>query len=339
MSTAQQDNIYWLPPQEGQRRRVALLLQARRALRRTAQAARHVPPAAAGFIARMTQARLLVVPARLLSVFRARAMGLAAPLIERARRHPWAAALGLLLTSTHGRSVGSKLLRAALKGVRQVQSLAIRLATRGLLGLGAPGRQIVDTIRAWKHRTEAVLRQRLAPLTFIAAVTWRTSRALRGALLRLLRSYLAHKALSRLVRGRVRLAFLEAVILPAVANSRLVAWINTAVRRTQNAKHDVPRDARTHPTAASPAAAKAPAGVDDSPALVPQRRAPTAPSILDEHEHEHEHEHEREREHEDEDEDEDGAITPLPGNRAERRAMERLQARQQARQQRRPKAS
>ena len=135
MSTAQQDNIYWLPPQEQQRCRVALLLQARRALRRTAQAARHVPQAAAGFIARMTQARLLAVPARLLSVFRARAMTLAAPLIERARRHPWAAALGLLLTSTHGRTLGTRLLRVALKGLRQVQSTAIRLATRGLLGL------------------------------------------------------------------------------------------------------------------------------------------------------------------------------------------------------------
>ena len=68
-------------------------------------------------------------------VFRARAMTLAAPLIERARRHPWAAALGLLLTSTQGRTVGTRLLRGALKGVRQVQSTAIRLATRRLLGL------------------------------------------------------------------------------------------------------------------------------------------------------------------------------------------------------------
>ena len=83
----------------------------------------------------MTQGRLLAVPTRLLLVFRARAMTLAAPLIERARRHPWAAALGLLLTSTHGRTLGTRLLRVALKGVRQVQSTAIRLATRGLLGL------------------------------------------------------------------------------------------------------------------------------------------------------------------------------------------------------------
>ena len=336
MSTAQQDNIYWLPPQEQMRRRVALLLQARRALRRAARAARHVPQAAAGFIAQMTKGRLLAVPVRLLLVFRARAMGLTAPLIERARRHPWAAALGLLLTSTYGRSVGSKLLRSAHVGLRKVWSTAIGLATRGLLGLGSPGRQIIDTIQAWKHKTEAVLRQRLAPLAFIAAVTWRTSRALRGALLSLLRSYLAHKALGRLVRGRVRLALLEAVILPAVANSHLMAWIKTVVRRTQNVKHDAPRDARTHPTAAPPAppaAPKAPAGVDDSSALVPQRRAPTAPSILDEHEHEHEDDRG------DVDEREDGAKMPLPGNRAERRAMERQQARLQARQQRRPKAS
>ena len=171
-----------------------------------------------------------------------------------------------------------------------------------------------------------MLRQRLAPLAFIAGVTWKTSRALRGALLHLLWSYLAHKALSRLVRGRVRLAFLEALLLPAVANSRLVAWINTAARRTQNAKHDVPRDARTHPTAASSAAPpapsaapKAPAGVDDSPALPPQRRTLTAPLILDEHEHANG----------------DGDGTRLPGNRAERRAMERLHACQQHR----PKAS
>ena len=82
-----------------------------------------------------TQGRLLAAPTRLLLVFRARAMTLAAPLIERARRHPWAAALGLLLTSTQGRTVGTRLLRGALKGVRQVQSTAIRLATRRLLGL------------------------------------------------------------------------------------------------------------------------------------------------------------------------------------------------------------
>ena len=147
MSTAQQDNIHWLPPQEQQRRRVALLLQARRALRRAAEAARHVPQAAAGFIARMTQARLLAVPARLLLVFRARAMGLAALLIEWARRHSWAAALALLLTSTQGRTVGTRLLRVALKGVRQVRSTAIRLATRGLLRFGSPGRNLSSRVR------------------------------------------------------------------------------------------------------------------------------------------------------------------------------------------------
>ena len=183
-----------------------------------------------------------------------------------------------------------------------------------------------------------MLRQRLAPLAFVATVAWKTSKALRAALVRLLRSYLTHKALSRLVRGRVRLAFLEAVLLPAVANSRLMAWIKTILRRTQNWEHDVPRDARTRPTAAPPAppaAPKAPAGVDDGPALVPQRPTPTAPSILDEHEHEHEHEHEVVDVDVHEDGDGDGAITPLPGNRAERRAMERLHACQQ----RRPKAS
>ena len=338
MSTAQQDNIYWLPPQKEQRRRLALLLQVRRVVRRAAEAARHVPRAAAAFIARMTQGRLLAAPARLLSVFRARAMTLAAPLIERASRHPWAAALGLLLTSTHGRTFGTRLLRVALKGLRQVQSTAIRLTTAGLLRLGVPGRMVVETVQAWTQRIGAVLRQRLAPLAFVATVVWKTSKALRAALVRLLRSYLTHKALSRLVRSRVRLAFLEAVLLPAVANSRLVAWINTILRRTQNWEHDVPRDARTHPATASPAAPpappaapKAPAGVDDNPALVPQRPTPTAPSILDEDEDVDVHEHE----HAVVDGDGDGAITPLPGNRAERRAMERLQARQQ----RRPKAS
>ncbi len=317
MSTAQQDNIYWLPPQEGQRRRVALLLQARRVVRRAAQAARHVPQAAAAFIARMTQGRLLAAPTRLLSVFRARALGLAAPLIERARRHPWAAALGLLLTSTHGRTFGTRLLRAALKGLRQVWSTAIRLTTAGLLRLGVPGRIVVETVQAWTQRTGAVLRQRLAPLAFVATVAWKTSKALRAALVRLLRSYLAHEALSRLVRSRVRLAFLEAVVLPAVANSRLVAWIKTILRRKKDAEQDPPREG--HTDTETPPAASTTAETDGSQQKAQRRTSATSLVVQDD----------------DEDSEPDDAEVPWPGNRAERRAMERLQARQQ----RRPKAS
>ena len=317
MSTAEQDNILWLPPQVQQRRRVALLLQARRAVRRAAQATRHVPQAAAGFIAQMTQARLLAVPARLLLVFRARAIGLAAPLIERARRHPWAAALGLLLTSTQGRTLGTRLLRGALKGLRQVWSTAIRLTTAGLLRLGVPGRIVVETVQAWTQRIGAVLRQRLAPLAFVATVVWKTAKALRAALVRLLRSYLTHKALSRLVRSRVRLAFLEAVVLPAVANSRLVAWIKTILRRKKNAEQGPPSEGRTAPE--TPPAAPTTAETDGSLQKAQRRTSATSLVVQDD----------------DEDSEPDCAEVPWPGNRAERRAMERLLARQQ----RRPAAS
>lgn len=314
MSTAQQDNVYWLPPQEEQRMYFALFLQARRALRRATEAARHVPRAAAGFIARITQARLLDIPIRLLSVFGARIGGLAAPLIARARRHPWATGLGLLLTSTQARSAGSRLLCGALTGLRQMWRTAIRLTTVGLLRLGAPGRIVVESVQAWTQRTGAVLRQRLAPLAFLATVAWRTSKALRSALVRLLRSYLTHKALARLVRSRVRLAFLEAVILPMVANSRLVVWMRSVLRRKQDADQGPTSEERTGPTTppAAPTAA-------ESDSRRPTTGRPTSAASLIK----------------DEVTEPDDLETPGPGNRAERRAMER----EQARQQRRPKAS
>jgi hypothetical protein len=233
MSIPMYEPLYAAPPLTEQHFRMAWLLQARQAARRALDAVLTAPRGAAGYLSRL--AHKLHLDAAV-SWLRRTVAYVTRPLGSVARhlgRTGLLAALLAVITSPTGRAVLDSTARTLGAGVAWLARTTYVDVDRGLRCFGAVGNKVADKLFAGV----VALGDKVA--TVAAPVVHRVARLSDPAtpqarlLSALCRSYVLHRLLKGLLGNTwLRLA-VEAVLIPAVVDSRLAVSIRTALQEAR----------------------------------------------------------------------------------------------------------
>jgi hypothetical protein len=322
--SAAQDLAYLsaVPPLDNTSWRMALLLRARRGAERAYDAARAVPRAAAGFAARLMRTEQLQEPLELLRRLSKRLRPLAQPLIRRMSGNDALAAVGLLLTSDTVRGLASRLGHLTLNVATWAATTAGRLLDGALRRCGAPGTATADFLCRSASKAGRSASECAAPLFRVLVRTSLATEGLRSVVGGFVRGYALHRVLRLLIGNRLLRAFVAAVVVPVVAESRLLVWtrdlaeqVQCRLRRLQSRAEQstrTPQQEQAMPE--QPRQQERQPEVPEQPVTEPAPGSADAPVASEPSSAEQKAE---------------------PANRAERRAMQQ----QQARNRRKPKAA
>lgn len=233
MSIPMHDPLRVVPPPTYIKTRMSWLLRLRRAARRGLDAALAVPRAAAGYMSRLTGYLRLQGTLRFLQNRTARVIRPLGGLGQRLGGSGAAAAVIVLLTSDSGRAIVRRTGRAVGRGLSWIGRTAYGLVDRCLRCLGRPGQKAADALFSVTVRFGGRLAVVAAPVVHqVAGLTDPTSPFLR-LLSGLSRSYLLHRLVKGVVSNRLLRSVAEAVMVPAILDSRLVVWLRDQVRQTR----------------------------------------------------------------------------------------------------------
>jgi hypothetical protein len=295
-TTSTYEPLYAVPPQTPQQAHMALLLRIRDIARAAHDAAVSAPRRAAGFVKRLVQSASMSRAGQWLRRVLTRIVRPLAAVAARLSR-TWIGAAVAVVSSPTGRAVLDAAAGALGKGVRWFARSGYDLVDRGLRLFGKPGNQVADNL----FSASVTLGGRLASIA--APVVHRVARLADPAtphvrvISALSRSYVLHRLCKGLFGNSVLQVAMEAALIPAVLDSRLAVWLRTVLRQI-----------RTRAEA-----------LKAQDAVVAE--LPTVPEVVDDHVAE---------QLLDEASMHDEVLeTPVPMNRAERRAAERQQRRHQ----------
>ncbi len=283
MSTPMYEPLYAAPPITEQHVRMAWVLQARQAARRALDAVLAAPRRAAGYVSRLAH-RLHLDAA--LSWLRRSASHATRPLssvTHHLGRSGLLAAVTTVVTSPTGRAVVDSTARTVGRILSWLARTAYSGVDRGLRCFGAGGNKVADKLFA------GVVALGGKVTTVVAPVVHRVARLSDPAtpqvrlLSALCRSYVLHRTLTALVGNAWLRLLVEAVLVPAVLDSRLVAQLRAAVQQARVRAERLQEQADTlavlelQEPAVAPQAEDLPATVDEAEdlddALVPSNRA------------------------------------------------------------------
>ena len=244
MSAQPYEPLHAVPPLGGQKMQMAWLLHAQWAARRALDAALAAPGKAAGYLGRLVHTLHLN---RAVSWFGGAAARLLRPMSKLAsslgRTGVLAAAAGLVASPT-GRAVVNSV-RRTLGGLggwmaRKVYSGLDRV----LRCFGKSGNKVADTlfsgIVSLGGRIAAVVGPVVHRVARLSDPHTTQARLLSG----ICRSYVIHKLLQAFLGNAWLRLLVEAVLLPAVLDSRLVAWTRTTLREARTRAHRLQEQAQ-----------------------------------------------------------------------------------------------
>jgi hypothetical protein len=298
MSIPMYEPLQAVAPITGQHVRMGWLLQARQAARRALDAVLAAPGRAAGYVSRL--AHKLHLDAAV-SWLRRTGLHVTRPLGSLARhlgRSGLLAAVTAVVSSPSGRAVVVRAARTLGKTLSWLVRTAYSGLDRGLRCFGAAGDTVADRLLAGV----VALGGRVA--TVAAPVVHRVARLSDPAtpqarlLSALCRSYVRHRTLTAFVGNAWLRLLVEAVLVPAVLDSRLVAGLRAAVQEARMRAELLHEQADSLAVLEVQEQAVAPEAEDLTAAVSDDDLAP-------------------------------GEDVPIPSNRAERRAAERQQRRNQ----------
>ncbi len=272
-----------VPPVTQQHVGMAWLLQARQAARRSLDAVLAAPGKAAGYLSRLAHKFHLDAA---VSWLHRTASHVTRPLVAVAQhlgRSGLLAAVTAVVSSPTGRAVVDSAARTLGKTLSWLVGTAYSGLDRGLRCFGAAGNKVADKLFAGV----VALGGKVA--TIAAPVVHRVARLSDPAtpevrlLSALCRSYVLHRLLTALVGNAWLRLLVEAVLVPAVLDSRLVAQIRAAVQEARVRAERLQEQADSlavlelQEPAVTPEAEDLPAGVDKAEdlddALVPSNHA------------------------------------------------------------------
>lgn len=216
-----------------QQQRMSWLLQMRRAARRALDAALAAPRRAAEYVSRLLQSTSLGraaawVQRRLLHV-----TGPLSHLVQRLGRSGLAAAALSILSSPSGQAAVRRALRLTGRALSWLGRTSYDLLDRGLRCLGKPGHRAADLLFASTVRFGGRVAAVAAPAVHrVARLTDPTSQSMR-LLAAAGRSFLLHRLVKGLVSNPLVRLVSQAILIPAILDSRLLTWLRALLRQTR----------------------------------------------------------------------------------------------------------
>ncbi len=294
MSIPMYEPLYAAPPLTEHHVRMAWLLQARQAARRALDAVLAAPRKAADYVSRLAHRLHLDAAVSWLHRTASHVTRPLGSLASHLGRSGLLVAVTAVVSSPSGRAVVNSAARTLGKTLSWLARTTYSGLDRGLRCFGAAGNTVADKLFAGVVALGGKVATVTAPVVHRVARLTDPATPQARLLCTLSRSYVLHRALRGLVgNGWMRLV-VEAVLIPAVVDSRLAATLRTALQdariRTQRLEEQATVVERLLEDG-EPAGHTMPTSVQ-----VEQPRLP-----------------------------EDVEGVPVPTNRAERRAAERLQ--------------
>ena len=300
MSTSLYEPLRVAPPLTDNHVRMAWVLQAQAAGRKALDAALAVPRKAAGYLSRAVHALHLDAAA---SWMRRVALRAVRPLLAVASRLGTLGVLAgatALVTGPTGRRLLSSTLRPAGRTLSWIARTAYSGLDRVLRCFGKVGNQAADKLFSGVFSLGGKVAAVAAPVVHRVARLSDPATPQARVVSALCRSYLVH----RLVKGFVGNAWLrlliEAVLIPAVIDSRLVVWLRGVLQQTRTRAEALQEQAHVVLDLQRPEVAP-----KESPLPTDSQNLPVAAGLEDVPL---------------------AAEVPAPGNRAERRAHQKLVA-------------
>jgi hypothetical protein len=233
MSTPVYEPLQAVPAITEQQVRMARLLQARQAARRAVNAVLAAPRAAADYVARLAHKVHLDAA---LSWLHRTASYVTRPLAAAAQhlgRSGLLAAVTAVITSPTGRAVVDSAARTLGQTLNWLARTTYSGLDRGLRCFGAAGNRVADKLFAGVVALGGKVATVAAPV--VHRVTRLSDPATPQARLlsALCRSYLLHRTLTALVGNAWLRLLVEALLVPAVLDSRLVAQLRAAAQEAR----------------------------------------------------------------------------------------------------------
>jgi hypothetical protein len=283
MSIPMYEPLYEVPPITEQHVRMAWLLQARQPARRALDAVLAAPRRAAGYVSRLAH-RLHLDAA--VSWLHRTASHITRPLSSVTRhlgRRGLLAAVTAVVISPTGRAVVDSAARTLGKTLSWLARTTYSGVDRGLRCFGAAGNKVADKLFAGVVALGGKVATVATPVVHRVARLSDPATPQVRLLSALCRSYVLHRTLTAFVGNAWLRLLVEAVLVPAVLDSRLVAWLRAAVQeaRVRAARLQEQADAlavlEVQEQAVAPEAEDLAAAVDKAEdledALVPSNRA------------------------------------------------------------------
>ncbi len=229
-TTPTYEPLYAVPPATEQRAHMALLLRWRDAARAAYDAAVSAPRKAAGYVKRLVQFASM---SRAGQWLRRVLTPIVRPLAAVAARlsRTWIGTAVAVVSSPTGRAVLDAAAGLLGKGVRWLACTSYELVDRGLRCFGKPGNKVADKL----FSATVSLGGRLASIA--APVVHRVARLADPAtphvrvIGALSRSYVLHRLCKGLFGNSVVQVAVEAALIPAVLDSHLAVWLRTVLRQ------------------------------------------------------------------------------------------------------------
>ncbi len=229
-TTPTYEPLYAVPPVPDQRAHMALCLRMRDVARAAYDAAVSAPRKAASYVRRLVQsASVRRVGQWLRRVLTPILRPLAAVAARMSRT--WVGTAVAVVSSPTGRAVIDAAAGLLGKGLRWVASKSYDLVDRGLRLFGKPGNKVADKL----FSATVSLGGRIASIA--APVVHRVARLSDPAtphvrvIGALSRSYVLHRLCKGLFGNSVMQVAMKAALIPAVLDSRLAVWLRTVLRQ------------------------------------------------------------------------------------------------------------
>lgn len=221
------------PPLTDNHVRMAWVLKAREAGRKALEAALSVPRRAAGYLSRAVHAMHLDAAVSWLRRVALRAARPLNAIVTRLGTSGVLAAAAAVVTSPTGRALMNSALRAIGKALGWIARTAYNALDRGLRCFGSLGNKAADKLFAGVVSVGGKVAAVAAPVVHRVARLSDPETAQARVISALCRSYLLHRLLKGFVSNIWLRLLIEAVLIPAVVDSRLAAWGRGVLREAR----------------------------------------------------------------------------------------------------------
>jgi hypothetical protein len=244
MSTPLYEPLRVTPPLTTNHVRMAWVLRAQEAGRKALDAALAAPRKVAGYLRRAVHALHLDAAA---SWLRRIALRAARPLVAVASRLGTSGVLAgatALITSRTGRSLLNSTLRATGRTLSWTARAAYSLLDRGLRCFGRVGNQAADKLFGGVVSLGGKVAAVAAPVVHRVARLSNPAAPQARVVSALCRSYLLHRLLKGFVGNPWLRLLIEAVLIPAVIDSRLAVWLRGVLQEARTRAQTLQEQAR-----------------------------------------------------------------------------------------------
>ncbi len=244
MSAQPYEPLHSVLPLTGQKMRLAWLLHARRAARHALDAALAAPGRAAGYLSRLVHTLHLN---RAVSWLGAAATRLLRPMSKLAsslgRTGVLAAATGLVASPT-GRAVVNSVGRTLGRLSGWMARTVFSGLDRVLRCFGSAGNKVADTLLSGVVSLGGKIAAVAGPIVHRLARLCDPHTTQARLVSGICQSYLLHKLAKGVIGNSWLRLLVQAVLLPAVLDSRLVAWARTTLRQARTRAHRLQQQAQ-----------------------------------------------------------------------------------------------